>query len=213
MIESENAMAEIILSGEHAPGRSAGKAYLAPIGIAIGSSALVAVCAHASIPLLFTPVPLSLAPFAVLFLGLVLGPRLAFASLTLYLLEGLAGLPVFSPVGPGGAAQLFGLTGGYLLSYPFAAALAGFLYRAAPRTFTRGMVAAGTASLLILLCGAWWLKLHTHADFRLILVQAIDPFLPGDILKVVAAAAAATGVGTFQRRKRADERLAKDQTL
>jgi biotin transport system substrate-specific component len=203
MIESENAMAEIALSHRHTAGSPAWKAYPAPIAIAVGASALVALCAHASIPLLFTPVPLSLAPFAVLFLGLALGPRMAFASLSLYLLEGLAGLPVFSPEGPGGAAQLFGFTGGYLLSYPFAAALAGFIYRAAPRTFTRGMVAAGTASILILIAGAAWLKLHTHLDIRLILAQAIDPFLPGDILKVIAASAAATWVGNFRSRKEA----------
>jgi biotin transport system substrate-specific component len=206
MIESENVMAEIALSHRNAADSPAWRAFLAPIGVAFGASALVAICAHASLPLLFTPVPLSLAPFAVLFLGLALGPRMAFAALSLYLLEGLAGLPVFSPGGPGGAAQLFGFTGGYLLSYPFAAALAGFLYRAAPRTFAHGMVAAGTASLLILVAGAAWLKVHTHADFRLILAQAVDPFLPGDILKVVAASAAATGIGTLQRRKRGEDR-------
>jgi len=213
MIESENAMADIILSREQVASHSAAKAFLAPIGIALAASALVALCAHASLPLLFTPVPLSLAPFAVLFLGLLLAPRMAFASLSLYLLEGAIGLPVFSPQGSGGVIQLLGPTGGYLLSYPFAAALAAFLYRAAPRTFTRGMVAAGTASLVILVAGASWLKLLTHMDFRLILAQAIDPFLPGDILKVIAASAAATGIGTIQRRKRADHRSSNDQTL
>jgi biotin transport system substrate-specific component len=200
MIESENTMAELILPRANAAGNSAWKAFLKPVAVSLAASALVAVCAHVSVPLLFTPVPLSLAPFAVLFLGLVLGPRMAFASLSLYLLEGVAGLPVFSPQGLPGIAHLLGPTGGYLLSYPFAAALAGYVYRAAPRTFSRGAVAAGCSSILILVCGAAWLKLQTHMDIRLILAQAVDPFLPGDILKVVAAAGAAKAVGTIAGR-------------
>jgi len=205
-------MAEITLPHRQAVSSPVWKASMSRIVIPVGASLLVALCAHASIPLLFTPVPLSLAPFAVLFLGLVLGPRTAFASLSLYLLEGAIGLPVFSPQGPGGLIQLLGPTGGYLLCYPFAAALAGFIYRAAPRTFTRGMVAAGAASLLILGSGATWLKVLTHVDFRLVLVQAIDPFLPGDILKVVAASAAATGFGAIQRRKKGKD-FSKDEAL
>jgi biotin transport system substrate-specific component len=200
MIESENTMAELALPRANAAGNSAWKTFLKPTAVALAATALVAVCAHVSVPLLFTPVPLSLAPFAVLFLGLVLGPRMAFASLSLYLLEGVAGLPVFSPQGLPGIAHLLGPTGGYLLSYPFAAALAGYLYRKAPRTFSRGAVAAGCASILILVCGAAWLQLQTHMDIRLILAQAVDPFLPGDILKVVAAAGAAKAVGAITER-------------
>jgi biotin transport system substrate-specific component len=180
--------------------------------VSIAASGLVALCAHLSIPLLFTPVPLSLAPFAVLLLGLVLGPRLAFASLSLYLLEGIAGLPVFSPQGPGGALQLLGPTGGYLLSYPFAAALAGLLYRRS-RSFPRGMAAAGAASLLILVAGASWLKLLTHMDARLIAAQAIFPFLPGDVLKVCMAAGIAKLVPNFPQRQRSENSTLEDERL
>ena len=79
---------------------------------AIAGSLLVAICAHVSVPLLFTPVPLTLQTFAVLLLGLTLGPATAFAALALYLVQGAAGLPVFSPHGPGGILQLMGPTGG-----------------------------------------------------------------------------------------------------
>lgn len=191
-------MAEITLPRPGVAENSLVRHFLAPLAIAVTASGFVALCAHASIPLLFTPVPLSLAPFAVLLVGLVLGPRLAFASLCLYLLEGAAGLPVFSPQGPGGFLQLFGATGGYLLSYPFAAALAGLLYRRGPRSFPRGMIAAGAASLVILIAGASWLKLLTHMDVQLILAQAVVPFLPGDVLKVCAAAAAAKLASTIR---------------
>src|SRR5271154_6375865 len=112
-------------------------------------SLLVALCAHVSVPLLFTPVPLTLQTFAVLLLGLTLGPGTAFAALTLYLIEGAAGLPVFSPHGPGGILQLMGPTGGYLLSYPFAAALAGFLAQRMRATFTTYALAAAAGSVVI----------------------------------------------------------------
>src|SRR5258708_27668357 len=90
--------------------------------IVLAGSAFVAVSAHISLPLSFTPVPLTLQPFAVLLLGLVLAPRLGLATLVAYLLEGAAGLPVFTPsnITFTGLAHLFGPTGGYLLAYPFA---------------------------------------------------------------------------------------------
>ena len=66
-------------------------------GIVLTGSAFVAVCAHIALPLFFTPVPLSMAPFAVLLLGLALSPRLAAATLAAYLVEGALGLPVFAP--------------------------------------------------------------------------------------------------------------------
>jgi len=164
-------------------------------------SALVAVCAHLSLPLLFTPVPLTLQTFAVLLLGLTLGPGTAFAALTLYLLEGAAGLPVFSPHGPGGILQLMGPTGGYLLSYPFAAALAGFLARRMRATFTTYALAAAAGSLVILALGASWFA-FAHQSLSTALNLAVWPFLPGDALKVCASAAAALGFVKLRNRFR-----------
>ncbi len=176
----------------------------------MAGSGLVALCAHAAIPLLFTPVPLSLAPFAVILLGLLLGPRMAFASLCLYLAEGAAGLPVFSPLGPGGVLQLLGPTGGYLLSYPAAAALAGYLYHRRRQTMPSGILSAGAASLVILVVGASWLKLLTHMDIRLVLEQGVIPFLPGDVLKVCAAAGVAKLISVVRMQHQLREFLAQD---
>ena len=206
-------MAEITLARPRATGHPSVRHYLASIALAIAGSGLVALCAHAAIPLVFTPVPLSLAPWAVLFLGLVLGPRVAFASLCLYLTEGAAGLPVFSPLGPGGILQLLGPTGGYLLSYPIAAALAGYLYNRRRQTITLGILSAGAASLVVLLAGAAWLKALTHMDTRLILDQAVLPFLPGDILKVIAAAGAAKLVEVVRMRRQLREFLSRNREL
>src|SRR5215472_18332131 len=80
-------------------------AWLRSAGIVLVGSLFVAACAHASLPLYFTPVPLTLQPFAVLLLGLLLSPRLAAATLLAYLGEGAIGLPVFSP----GPASMPGL--------------------------------------------------------------------------------------------------------
>src|SRR5450755_5125798 len=87
-------------------------------GIVICASAVIAVCARIMLPLPFTPVPLTLANFGVLLIGLTLGSRRGFAAAALYLAWGAMGLPVFSPVGPGGLAQFFGATAGYLWAYP-----------------------------------------------------------------------------------------------
>src|ERR1700751_5454789 len=97
------------------------------IALPVAASLFVALCARVTVPLPFTPVPLTLQNFGVLLVGLMLGSRRGFAALALYLAEGAAGLPVFSPTGPGGIAQLLGPTGGFLLAYPIVAALAGWI--------------------------------------------------------------------------------------
>src|ERR1041384_3081897 len=94
--------------------------------LVIGASALIAIAAQGAIPLPFTPVPLTLQPLAVILVGATLGSTRGAAAAALYLLEGFSGLPVFAQ-GHGGAIWLAGFTGGYLLSYPFAAWVAGFI--------------------------------------------------------------------------------------
>jgi biotin transport system substrate-specific component len=91
----------------------------------LAATAVVAAAAHVAIPLPFTPVPLTLQPLAVLGVGLALGPVDGLLAMLAYLAEGAAGLPVFSPTGMGGLAQLVGPTGGFLMAYPLVAAIAG----------------------------------------------------------------------------------------
>jgi biotin transport system substrate-specific component len=170
-------------------------------GIVLAGSALVALCAHVAIPLWFTPVPVTLQPFAVLLLGLLLGPRLAAGTMLAYLAEGAAGLPVFTPHGLGGVAQLLGPTGGYLLSYPLVAPLVSWLWRRGARSFSRGLIVAGAGSLVTLAIGAVWLGVLTHAAPMTVFNHAVLPFLPGDVLKVCAAAGIAAGVSRWRRRQ------------
>jgi biotin transport system substrate-specific component len=169
--------------------------------VVVVATALVAVCAHISVPLGFTPIPITMQTFAVLLLGLLFAPKPAFACLALYLMEGAIGLPVFSPHGPGGMAQLLGPGGGYLLSYPFAAAVASLLYRgwrrSFPGSFIAATAAAGLASILILTAGAAWLGVLHQAKLSVLFAQSVAPFLPGDAVKVLAAAACVSMLGSF----------------
>lgn len=169
--------------------------------IVLLGSLFVAVCAHVAVPLWFTPVPLTLQTFAVLLLGLVLSPSLSAAALVAYLLEGICGLPVFSPTGPTTFLHLFGPTGGYLLAYPAAAAVTGLLRRRlASGRFTASLIAAATGSALILLSGAAWLSIVTRQSPATVFVLAVAPFLPGDILKLIASAGIASGWTRFRAR-------------
>jgi biotin transport system substrate-specific component len=175
-------------------------------GMIVAGSALVAVCSHITLPLWFTPVPLTLQPFAVVLLGLLLRPRLAAATLGAYLLEGAMGLPVFAPglAFGAGMAHLLGPTGGYLMSYPAAAALIAHLWQRSKRGFSTAILSAAVGNALILLCGFAWLAVWTHGtgsfgSLKTAFALAVLPFLPGDALKVVAAAAIARG---FERVRR-----------
>jgi biotin transport system substrate-specific component len=171
------------------------------IGVVLATG-LVAICAHIAVPLGFTPVPITMQTFAVLFLGLLFAPGPAFACLALYLMEGAVGLPVFTPHGPGGIVQLLGPTGGYLLSYPFAAAAASLLYRRWRGSFLAALAASGLASMVILAAGATWLGLLSHLKFSLVFAQSVAPFLPGDAVKILAAAACVSMLGSFGKDSR-----------
>jgi biotin transport system substrate-specific component len=167
-------------------------------GIAVAGSLFLAVCSHITLPLPWTVVPLNLQPFGVVLLGLLLGPTTA-AAAVLYLLEGACGMPVFSPTGLGGIAQLTGPTGGYLMSYPVAAWVAG---RLASRSFFATLGAAVAADALVLLAGTAWLTALLHLSPRAGFLMGAAPFLPGDFLKCVAAAGLATGYAAWKIKHR-----------
>jgi biotin transport system substrate-specific component len=167
--------------------------WIRKAGIVLGASLLVGLAAHIVLPLPFTVVPISMAPFAVLLLGLMLTPRMAATALIAYLAEGAMGLPFFSPTGPAGLAHLAGPTAGYLFAYPIAAFLIAVLYRRSGRTFTGAVVSATLGSLILIAMGALWLSIELHLNLRNTLTAGVLPFLPGDALKVLVAAGAAQG--------------------
>jgi len=188
-------------SGAIAPSRARRMAEL--FAVVLLGTLFVAICAHVSIPLWFTPVPVTLQPFAVLLLGLLLSPWLAAATMVAYLLEGAAGLPVFSPVGAATFLHLFGPTAGYLLSYPAVAWLTGSLFRRfrgpASSGFTAALGAAAIGDGVILLSGAAWLAILTHQSAATVFTLAVAPFLAGEVLKVATAAGIVAGWRRFRR--------------
>src|SRR5262250_2916628 len=133
-----------------------------------GASLFVALCARVTVPLPFTPVPLTLQNAGVLLVGLLLGPRRGFAALALYLAEGAAGLPVFNPTGAGGIAQLLGPTGGFLVAYPLAAGWTGFVFERGSRTFVRAIWAGILGEIVLFAGGISWLALLTQSITRAI---------------------------------------------
>ena len=111
----------------------------------------------------------------------------------LYLAWGAMGLPVFSAAGPGGIAQLFGPTAGYLWAYPIVAFLAGWTAERGRRGFARMVEAATIAELVLFACGISWLVAMTHSWQRAAFFGAY-PFFFAEVVKVMLVAGIAIRV-------------------
>ncbi len=147
-------------------------------------AALVAVGAFISIPI--GPVPIVLQNFFVLLAALLLGPRWALASISVYLLAGICGLPVFAG-GTAGIGRILGPTGGYLLGYLPAVFITAWISQKGGRRTWTDIVAMVCGSLLVYGCGVPWLKVVTGMPLSKALAVGMVPFLPGDALKIAAA--------------------------
>lgn len=181
---------------------TAGAEMSAPIhiGAVLFIAAATAAAAQVSVPLGFTPVPLTLQDMVVLLGGAALGPRLGFAAQVTYLAAGIAGLPVFaaSAVLPPGPLRLLGPTGGYLMAYPIAAFLTGYLAeRAFDRRYVTSVLAMAAGLAVIFAFGVTWLALFARPaglGFAAALQAGFYPFLLGDLVKIFAGAAILPGV-------------------
>ena len=164
---------------------------------------LTIAAAQVSIPLPFTPVPFTLQPMVVLLGGAALGSRLGMTSQAIYILLGLAGLPVFaaSPILPQGFARLLGPTGGYLMSYPLAAFVAGYLAeRGFDRRYLTSVVAMGAGLAIIFASGVLWMAVGTpHVGLSAAVSAGLVPFIPADIVKILLAATVLPAVWRFLR--------------
>lgn len=156
--------------------------------LVVAFSLLTALSARLSLHLPFKPVPITGQTFAVLLTGALLGPRLAFQTMALYLAEGAVGLPVFQS-GTFGLTELAGPSGGYLMSYPFAAALVGLLatrgWDRRPGTMLLAML---LGSVVIYAFGVGWLAHFPGVGLQKGLLLGMVPFLPGDAVKALLAA-------------------------
>ncbi len=151
----------------------------------VGGSLFVALTAQVAIPLPFSPVPITGQTLAVLLTGVLLGSRRAGLSISLYLLQGAAGLPVFAG-GKAGIAHLLGPTGGYLLGFVPAAMLAGWLAEKGwDRRFGTAFTAVLLGNVVIYIFGLPWLAYFVGIER--VLVAGCLPFIPGDLMKALLA--------------------------
>ena len=157
------------------------------VGLVIGFSLLTALSAQIIIPV--PPVPFTAQTFAVVLTGALLGSRLGAITMIVYLIEGACGLPFFSG-GTGGIWHLLGPTGGYLIAFPAAAFITGaFAEHGWDRRFLTAAAAMAIGSLVIMLSGWLWFSLVMKTSPALTLFPTMLKFIPGDIVKILLAAA------------------------
>lgn len=159
-------------------------------------TAVTCIIAPFSLHIPFSPVPISLGSMAIYFVVTVLGMKRGSISVLLYILLGLAGLPVWSDF-TGGAAKLLGPTGGYIVGYIVLALIYGFFVEHWGSNLGMQIVGAVLGTLVFYLFGTLWLGYLLHLDFMTALWAGVIPFVPGDVVKLILAMA----VGTKLRKR------------
>lgn len=158
--------------------------FIKMFSVLIGTG-LITLSSYITVPLY--PVPVTAQTLVVLLIGLSFGPQLAFMTISLYLFQGAIGLPVFAG-GAGGLGALFGPTGGYLFGFLAAGSLLGFLARRGfGKSFVTTIIAMVAGNAVIYLLGVSWLA--NFIGIENALAHGILPFLYGDALKILTAAA------------------------
>ena len=181
------------------------RAIVRDVLLVVGFALLTAAAAQIEIQLGFTPVPLTGQTFAVLLSGAVLGMRRGALSQLVYWMAGLTGLPFYSG-GAGGWKSGTGATLGYLVGFIVAAGAIGYLAeKKQDRNFATSLPAMLLGSTLIYTCGAAWLTTYLNIGFATgetnAIALGVAPFLVGDVIKALLAAACTTGVwGAIHKR-------------
>ena len=174
------------------------------VSIVIAFSLFNAIAAQIAIPI--GPVPITMQTFAVTLTGALLGSRLGAAALIAYLIEGAAGLPFFAG-GAAGIGTFLGPTGGYLVSFPAAAYITGaFSEHGWDRHFLTAVAAMAIGSIVILLAGWAWLVVGLGAIPVSAFKAGVAPFLIGDVVKIVLAAAVLPTGWALLKRKASGEK-------
>lgn len=182
------------------------RAIVRDVLLVVGFALLTAAAAQIEIQLGFTPVPLTGQTFAVLLSGAVLGMRRGALSQLVYWMAGLTGLPFYSG-GAGGWKSGTGATLGYLVGFIVAAGAIGYLAeQKQDRNFATSLPAMLLGSTLIYTCGAAWLTTYLNIGFATgetnAIALGVAPFLVGDVIKALLAAACTTGVwAAINKRK------------
>jgi len=161
-------------------------------------AALTGILGYLILPLPFSPVPVTGQTLGVMLAGILLGSRHGFLSMIVLLLLGIAGIPVFSG-GRAGLGIIAGPTGGYLISFPFAAFMGGYIIeKLKNRVFLNYLGASIFSGIFVIYTlGIIQLKLVTGINWYAALLQGVIPFLAGDIFKAIAASFLAVRLKPF----------------
>lgn len=166
-----------------------GKADVKQLALIGLMAAVTCILGPLSIPLPFSPVPISLTNLAVYFAVYVLGMRKGTVSYLIYLLIGLVGVPVFSSF-TGGPGKLFGPTGGYLIGFIFMALVCGFFIDRWPSKPLLHFIGMALGTAVCYLFGTVWLSYQASLNFSAALAAGVIPFIPGDLAKIIISIAA-----------------------
>jgi len=167
------------------------------ISAVFAGSLLLALLARLSIPVPFSPVPITGQTFGILFLGTVLGSRIGTLSVIMYISEGLMGLPVFAG-GSMGFLCLLGPTGGYLIGFIPAVYLAGYLSeKGFINNISTTLITMIFGTIVIFIFGISWLAVT--AGFNTALSIGLYPYLPGAAVKIILATVVAYSINRFNK--------------
>jgi len=169
------------------------------VPVLLAFNLLLVACAYLTIPLPFSPVPITGQTFGVLLIAMILGRTRGAGVVAAYLAEGAAGLPVFAG-GKAGVAVLLGPTGGYLLGFLAAAYLIGALAEKGwDRSLVRSVAAMTLGTAVIFACGLAQLSLFVPVT--MLVTAGLFPFLPGAAIKIAVASVLLPATWLVIRRK------------
>jgi biotin transport system substrate-specific component len=150
-------------------------------------TALIAACAQISIPLP-TGVPITLQTFAIMLAAIILGAKKGTISVIVYVLLAVTGVPVLANL-TGGAGVVFGMTGGFILSFPIMPLIIGLFNKASEAKNVKFLLPLGliTAVTVNYICGMIYFSLFTSSSLMVAFTACVLPFILGDIAKMVLA--------------------------
>lgn len=159
------------------------KEFFKSIFFVLSGVIFLSIMSQLIIPLYFTPVPISLGSFGVMLIALLYGRKLGTATVLSYVAAGSLGAPIFAGFKAG---SLFSPTGGYILGYIAAALILGFLFdKGIAKSYVKTFLSLLLVSVIIFILGA--LVLMLFVPIKNVFMAGVLPFIPGDMLKVVAA--------------------------
>ncbi|MFP4362386.1 MAG: biotin transporter BioY [Spirochaetia bacterium] len=147
---------------------------------------LIIAGSYIAFPIPVSPVPIVLQNFFILLTGLILGPIWGVGAVSIYLLLGTLGLPIFSS-GGAGIEHLFGPGGGFLFGYLLSVFITGIIYTMTNKGIFPALIASAAGTFVLYICGVPWLKFSLGITWQRALAAGMVPYLIGDALKVAAA--------------------------